>query len=565
MVGPWFTTPWRLVSQSYGAVAWRFRPPCPSHVPFPIVSSRQRPVPSVPWTPYPFGPLCGPSHRPFPAPSPCLIIPCLYPTGSPAALWPWPTGASSIQGPFRAPSTGRSLSAPVPFPCAAAPAYSPGLSCGPIPSLFPGLYPTGPPATLWRGPTGSSSIWGPFCAPSTGRSPPSPAPLSCAVSLAVLVTWGRRVALANRPFLSRLLVVLRGVVRVCFPFFFFLLFSAWFPPPCMHAQQHCIAICLGSVRCSRPVPPPPCGVAPVGPRPCRASQPFSPRCCTCICSLSSLPSPPLCILPALLVLFPCSMCSPLVVSAPWLYPARPHVPQGLTPVFRPVGRPRRPPQTPLRGDPPVVLSRRPPLHQFPDGRAGRPVRLYAGHRHGASLRETMCSLAPSLAPCSPHLPRPATSMCPSCVSARPAVVFFSSFFSVLVLLAAPARPACALCSSSCYPGPAALRSLSRLSPLPFSFSPSTLPAPLPSLSVQRCHSRVPLVCPTPAPPPRPSSFPWVLPWSPPLTPSWLPGALCGGGEGGCICGLDCGPVPPPRLHSREWRYGMQVIVLQLGQ
>ena len=120
LVGPWFTTPWRLVSQSNGAVAWRFWPPCPSHVPFPVASSRHRPVPSVPWTPYPFGPLCGPSHTPFPALSPCPCIPCLYPTGSPATLWHWPTGASSFQGPFRAPSTGRSLPAPVPFPCAAA-------------------------------------------------------------------------------------------------------------------------------------------------------------------------------------------------------------------------------------------------------------------------------------------------------------------------------------------------------------------------------------------------------------------------------------------------------------
>ena len=233
MVGPWFTTPWRLVSQSHGAVAWCFRPPCPSHVPFPFASSLHRPVPSVPWTPYPVGPLCGSSHTPFPAPSPCPFIPCLYPTGSPATLWRWPTGASSfrgplpsrprpfplcrgpipslipclyptgppatlwrgptgsssIRGPFRAPSTGRSL--PAPFPRAAAPAYSPGLSCGPIPSLFPCLYcnPTGPPATLWRGPTGSSSFRGPFCAPCLGRSPPAPAPLSRAVSLAVLVFW----------------------------------------------------------------------------------------------------------------------------------------------------------------------------------------------------------------------------------------------------------------------------------------------------------------------------------------------------------------------------------------
>ena len=121
-------------------------------------------------------------------------------------------------------------------------------------------------------------------------------------------------------------------------------------------------------------------------RPSLATQPFSPRCCTCIFSLSSPPSPPLCLLPALLVLFSCSVCSPLVVPAPWLYLARPHAPLGFCPVFRPVGRPGRPPLTSLQGDSPIILSRRPPLHQFPDSRAGRPVRLNAGHRHGASLR-----------------------------------------------------------------------------------------------------------------------------------------------------------------------------------
>ena len=154
--------------------------------------------------------------------------------------------------------------------------------------------------------------------------------------------------------------------------------------------------------------------------------------------------------------------------------------------------------------------------------------------------ETLCSFAPSLAPCAPLLPRSASSLCPSCASARPAVVFYF----VLALFAAPARPACDPCSSSCYPGPAALYPLSRLSPFPFSFSQSTLPARLPSLPVHRCHSRVPLVCPTPAPPSRPYPFPWVLPQSPPATPSWLPGALCGGG------GLNLAGVYSPLCSSR---------------
>ena len=116
MVGPWFPTPWRLVSQSHGAVASRFRSPFPSHVPFPSATSRHRPVPSVPWTPYPVEPLCGPSHTSFSVPSPFPFIPCFYPTESPATLWRGPTGSSSIRGPFRAPSTGRSPLSPVPRP-----------------------------------------------------------------------------------------------------------------------------------------------------------------------------------------------------------------------------------------------------------------------------------------------------------------------------------------------------------------------------------------------------------------------------------------------------------------
>ena len=61
-------------------------------------------------------------------------------------------------------------------------------------------------------------------------------------------------------------------------FFFAALFSPWFPPPCMHAQQHCIAICLGSVQCSHPVPPPSCGAALGGPRPCQLGAPPSRPC-----------------------------------------------------------------------------------------------------------------------------------------------------------------------------------------------------------------------------------------------------------------------------------------------
>ena len=126
---PWSGSPWLAHgSPLHGAgfpiprgCCLALMSPCPSHVPFPFASSLNWPVCSVPWTPYTVR-LSGPSHTPFPAPSPSPIIPCLYPTGSPATLWRGPTGSSCIRGPLRAPSTGRSLPAPVPFPCAAAPA-----------------------------------------------------------------------------------------------------------------------------------------------------------------------------------------------------------------------------------------------------------------------------------------------------------------------------------------------------------------------------------------------------------------------------------------------------------
>ena len=119
-------------------------------------------------------------------------------------------------------------------------------------------------------------------------------------------------------------------------------------------------------------------------------------------------------------------------------------------------------------------------------------------------------------------------------------------FLVFALSASPARPVCAPCSSPCYPCPAALRPLTRLSPLPFSFSLSTLPVCLPSLSEPRCHWCVPPACSTTAPPRRPYAFPpgpphpsaASVPVSQPTLVALCP--VCVGG--GCICGLDCGPA-----------------------
>ena len=125
------------------------------------------------------------------------------------------------------------------------------------------------------------------------------------------------------------------------------------------------------------------------------------------------------------------------------------------------------------------------------------------------LCETLCSFAPLLAPCSPHLPRPASSMCPSCVSTCPVVVFF--FFEV-ALPAAPARPACAPCSFPCYP-------------VPLPCAPSL--ACLPSHSPSRCRPCL-YVCP-------PCLYravtrvchPRALPLPLPLAPTLSPGCSLG--------------------------------------
>ena len=140
----------------------------------------------------------------------------------------------------------------------------------------------------------------------------------------------RRPLCASRPPVS-----LRGFVRV---FFFAPPFPAvppalWFAPPCMHAVHlgtghlsllpslllSCPIALLGRGPWRSPAMP--------GGRPSLASHSF----------LCSPPSPLFCPHPALLLLLSCSVCSSLVVPAPWLYLARSHTPQGLRPLFRPVG------------------------------------------------------------------------------------------------------------------------------------------------------------------------------------------------------------------------------------
>ena len=114
MVGPWFTTPWRLVSQSHGAVVWRCLPPiCPAllcpppcYFLFPVVASRYRPHPGVP-----------------------SGIPCLYPTGPPATHWRGPTPLSGDR--FALVARVAPIPSTIPWPVPSSPCYSP--LPGPIP------------------------------------------------------------------------------------------------------------------------------------------------------------------------------------------------------------------------------------------------------------------------------------------------------------------------------------------------------------------------------------------------------------------------------------------------
>ena len=157
MVGPWFTTPWRLVSQSHRAVAPRFRSPIPSQVLFAFATSRHRPNPSFPWFPYPTRLLCGPCHTPILAPGPIpSLIPCLYPTGPPATQWRGPIGSSSIEGPFRAPCTGRSY--PIPF-CRVLGAFSSACSCPGFLATCAKAWPHWPTCVLAREHSVSRRLW----------------------------------------------------------------------------------------------------------------------------------------------------------------------------------------------------------------------------------------------------------------------------------------------------------------------------------------------------------------------------------------------------------------------
>ena len=277
-------------------------------------------------------------------------------------------------------------------------------------------------------------------------------------------------------------------------------------PPCGTLLPACTHVSTALVIWSRlPSVLFSCPIAVLGRGPWRF--PAMPGGRSSLASLSSLPSLPsalFCLSPALLLFLSCSVCSPLVFPAPGLYLAGSQAPLGLRPILRPVGRLGRPPEIPLREDSPVFRPRRPPLHQFPDAGAGRPLRFNAGLWHGVFLCKTRCTFVPLLAPCFPLLPRGPVP------SGSPALVYLS-VASLVALIAAHTRPACAPCSPLRYPCLAALCPHPRLPflsavtlwVLSVLFCPLSLPLPC-------IHSCVPPVCSTPAPLRRPYPFPWWL-------------------------------------------------------
>ena len=567
--GDWFPN---LTGLLLGAFGFPSHPMSHSPMPHPVTGplSASRGLPTPP------GCFAAPSH-----PSSRVYTPLgrQQPYGA-GPLDPHPSGDRFVRLARVAPFPPPPLS-PVPHPHPFPASHATPVPWATRPFLSHPLFPascfffTGPPATLWRGPTGSAAFPGPVRVPSTGRPPPAPfhlrgllpsgpvvGPSSCPPRPALPVPFPNLVTrrcwycslfvfffgfffCADRGPSSVLLprlvpppparFVPQALLRRCgvlfvFFLFFFVLSAVWFPPPCMHAQQHCTGHLsrLPSVLLSSPIAllwrGPGRSLAMPGGRSSLGSHSFKPFDEV---NFLTPPSPSLCVLPALLLLFSCSVCSPLVVPAPWLYLARSHAPQGLCPVLRPVGRLGRPPQIPLLGTPPSSSSAgRPSISSLMVGRGGR-----CGSMRVIGMAFLCVRQCAPLRHCWPPASPPSRALPPLRVLPWCLVSLFCCFF-----FGCPR----AACSSPCYRCLTAACPLTRPSPLPSTVSLPILPALFVSPlclcgAVTRvCHPRalpLPLsVVPTLFPDGSPTLVLYTLSLS--LTSSGMPRCPVPGGWGG---------------------------------
>ena len=401
----------------------------------------------------PKGLLCGAPCRPF------------YPAhfGSPCD----PHSCSPL--PVSAPASAPPPSFPLPWGFCLALATPVLRSRHLTPSLIPYSDQTRAQETLWRGPTGSSSIRGPGrsdvlfmvsapaafsrpvldwkvlsfsfpCAHPIGRHlPPPPPHLCCPCCVGPFCVY-----FGGRP----------ASVMWCFC-------GLVFFPSTLHARttpQHFSSVAAAPLL-SLPCSSCPRKAVPMAfPGHTRwAAHPYiSPSLLPALRRLLlrvSCPPPPLLFLAGL-------VCVALILSVPQLYLSRPHAHLRRQPISLTVGRLGRPPRVPLWGNSPVVPPRRPPLHQLSDGEAERLLRLNGAPWPVVVLQVMWC---PCLFPIAPSALPFAWSIVCSASSPAP----FPSWVACSLPLARTPRlsPAAYLDGPACCPKSSLPSSLSHSCPL----------------------------------------------------------------------------------------------------
>ena len=453
MVSPWFTTPWQLVFSPPQGCCSVFsatprplvRNPATSHYPSPHPVNHHGLLPASRAFSFSWGCCAAPATPPFWVSSP---FPIPHPVSIPHRAASKPVArANWILIHPGACFARLARVAPFPPPLVWVVCYLLGL----LGALLPGPAPASP-GTRTYSPPGhlclfflSRATRGPSFAPFA----PSRFPAACSLSALCppAVHCGVFFPVVSPPPFSRCVscLVVSCPCRVCWFFFY--------PPPCMHARQHCTGHRVTAPLCVRLRP-----LALVGRAPWRS--PAKPRGRPSLVSLSSLPSlhsPPL---PPLSPVSqrPSNCCSPAPCALCCSSLRRSCISPALTRLLASALSSVLPPSSAPGGLPSIsslMLER------------GSPVWFNAGHWHGVSLREMWCTFVPLLAPCVPILPgRP----CP---------------------LGSPAFPPCCFyCRASCCPrAPGVCPLLTSAPPLPRHPAPSPPVSPsLPYSLPTRRHS-----------------------------------------------------------------------------